>query len=407
MIGKAKTIAYGFNDLSYIRGESANKKHPERIFFVKNNLLDNALDSEGIYDAMKSRCDGHPRMSRKVIRIELCPQAEHTKNFTMDDWRKLWDDFIAEFDRQQLRDARTGKVTSGKTNLAGSMGTVWLHRESRSGIPHLHGAYCRVDEQGNCNDARNIHIRAKKAADAVAVKRGWKTAEEVRTVRLQEVRRACDDALRNMERWSWNAYERQLAARGFKLNIRTDHAGKVVGYSIKRGNTTYNASQLGTHSFTAAHIEATWARLHPRIDNEVLVRESQRHDSIQHTQPDKDYIWTDYTIHRPHSVAYDISLDGKEQRVYIPKAASEVIEREFDERFVANSVELVAFSVTVFVQYMQLFMQDTGYTPTSGGGTSNDLPKRRKDDDDELWALRCVWYAKQKIVVKLRFRMKR
>lgn len=407
MIGKATTIPYGFNDISYIRGESANKKHPEKIFFVKNNLLDDALDSEGIYDAMKSRCDGHSRMSRKVIRIELCPQAEHTKDFTMDDWRKLWDDFIAELDRQQLRDARTRKVTSGKTNLAGSMGTVWLHRESRSGIPHLHGAYCRVDEQGNCNDAHNIHIRAKKAADEVAIKRGWKTAEEVRFVRLKEVHTACEDALRSMDKWSWNAYEKQLAARGFKLNIRRDSMGKVVGYSVKKGNTTYNASQLGTHTLTAAHIEAAWCRLHPRIDDDVPVRESQRHNSTQHTRPDKDYIWTDYTIPRPNSVAYDIPIDGKEQRVYIPQEASDVIEREFDERFVANSVELVAFSVTVFVQCMQLFLQDTGYTPTCGGGTNNDFPKRRKDDDDELWALRCVLYAKQKIVVKPRYRMKR
>lgn len=407
MIGKATTIPYGFNDLSYIRGESTNKKHPEKIFFVKNNLLDDALDSEGIYDAMKSRCEGHPRMSRKVIRIELYPQAENTKDFTMDDWRKLWDDFIAEFDKQKLRDARTGKVTSGKTNLAGSLGTVWLHRESHSGIPHLHGAYCRVDEDGHCNDAHNIHIRAKKAAEAVAIKRGWKTAEAVRFVRLKEARTACEEALRNMNSWSWNAYCQQLAAKGFKLNVRTDSTGKVVGYAVKKGNTTYNASKLGTHTLTAAHIEATWKKLHPQRKNEMPVREAERQNTIRHTQPDMDSEMIDYTVPHPHFKPYDIQLDGKEQRVYIPEKASEVFEWEFDESFVENSVQLIAFSVTVFVQCMQLFLQDTGYVPTGGGGTSNDLPKRRKNDDDELWALRCVWYAKQKIVVKPRYRIKR
>lgn len=374
---------------------------------MENNLLDDALDSEGIYDAMKARCDGHPRMSRKVIRIELCPQAENTKDFTMDDWRKLWDDFIEEFDRQQLRDARTGKVTSGKTNLAGSMGTVWLHRKSRSGIPHMHGAYCRVDEQGNCNDAHNIHIRAKKDADAVAVKRGWKTAEQVRFVRLKEARAACESALKNMDKWSWEAYSRQLSARGFKLNVRTDSTGKAVGYSVKKGNTAYNACQLGTHSLTAAHIEATWKKLHPQRNDEIRVCEAERQNTTKHTQPKMDTNIIDYTVPRPHSVPYDIQLDGMEQRVYIPEKASEVFEREFGESFAANSVELVAFSVTVFVQCMQLFLQNTGYVPTSSGGTNNDLPKRRNDDDDELWALRCVYYAKKKIVVKPKYRMKR
>jgi len=407
MIGKAATIAHGFNDISYIRGESANKKHPERIFFVKNNLLDDALDSEGIYDAMKSRCEGHPRMTRKVIRLELCPQAECTKGFTMNDWRRLWDDFIAEFDRQELRDRRTGKITSPKTNLAGSMGTVWLHLDSRSGIPHLHGAYCRVDEQGGCNDAHNIHIRARRAADAVAIKRGWNTAEKVRIVRLKEARTACEEVLKSMDKWSWEDYARQLAAREFKLHIRTDGTGKVVGYAVQKGNTRYNASKLGTHTLTAAHIEATWRRLHPQPEEKVPARESERQNSARHTQPDNDSVRFDYTVPRSGSVAYDIPFDGREQRVYIPREASEVFEREFDERFVANSVELVTFSVTVFVQCMQLVLQDTGYVSTGGGGTSNDMPRRRKDDDDELWALRCVWYAKRKIVVKPRMRMRR
>lgn len=34
MIGKAKSISHGINDIRYITGESRNKKHPERIFHV-------------------------------------------------------------------------------------------------------------------------------------------------------------------------------------------------------------------------------------------------------------------------------------------------------------------------------------------------------------------------------------
>lgn len=40
MIAKAKSISHGINDLNYITGVSANKKHPERIFLIcDNNLL--------------------------------------------------------------------------------------------------------------------------------------------------------------------------------------------------------------------------------------------------------------------------------------------------------------------------------------------------------------------------------
>ena len=39
MIGKAKSISHGINDIRYITGESRNKKHPERIFHVGDNLL--------------------------------------------------------------------------------------------------------------------------------------------------------------------------------------------------------------------------------------------------------------------------------------------------------------------------------------------------------------------------------
>ena len=54
MIGKAKSISHGINDIRYITGESRNKKHPERIFHVGDNLLPPGLDATGIWDSMRS-----------------------------------------------------------------------------------------------------------------------------------------------------------------------------------------------------------------------------------------------------------------------------------------------------------------------------------------------------------------
>ena len=92
------------------------------------------------------------------------PAMEHTENFTLDDWRKLWQDFAAAFDIQEIRN-KDGKVISEQTNISGSKSSVWLHEESDSGIPHLHAIVSRVDEDGNINNDHAIHLRAQRAAE--------------------------------------------------------------------------------------------------------------------------------------------------------------------------------------------------------------------------------------------------
>ena len=44
MIAKAKAVAHGIRAMLYVSGESRNKKHPERIYHVKDNLLPPGLD---------------------------------------------------------------------------------------------------------------------------------------------------------------------------------------------------------------------------------------------------------------------------------------------------------------------------------------------------------------------------
>lgn len=108
---------------------------------------------------------------------ELCHQnrakssVEHTRFFDIEDWQKLWQDFVAEFDKQVFT-GKDGKVRSSQTNLANSKYSVWLHKESAGEVPHLHAAVCRLDEDGNINNDHNIHLRAQRAAERVAKKRG-------------------------------------------------------------------------------------------------------------------------------------------------------------------------------------------------------------------------------------------
>ena len=113
----------------------------------------------------------HAPKGKNVIRIEISPAKEHTEHFTMKDWEKLWNDFVREYDCIEFRN-RQGEIYSHKTNLSGSIYSVWLHLESKSGIPHLHAAVCRKDKEGRTNNHHNIHLRAQYAAERVARKRG-------------------------------------------------------------------------------------------------------------------------------------------------------------------------------------------------------------------------------------------
>ena len=81
---------------------------------------------------------------------------EHTEDFTVEDWKTLWQEFAAAFDSQKILD-ENGKVISVPTNISGSKSSVWLHKESDSGIPHLHAVVCRIDGNGNINNDHATH----------------------------------------------------------------------------------------------------------------------------------------------------------------------------------------------------------------------------------------------------------
>lgn len=209
MIAKAKAISHGINDIRYITGESVKKEHPEKIHRVLDNLLPSHLDSMGIWNSMLLTLSRFKPIKNSVIRIELSPSVEHTRFFDIEDWQKLWQDFVAEFDKQEIKDKK-GKTLSRQTNLANSKYSVWLHTESKGEVPHIHAAVCRLDEDGNINNDHNIHLRAQRAAERVAKKRGWTTAAEVRITNIHQVNRDCINILKAMPKWSWENYKAAL-----------------------------------------------------------------------------------------------------------------------------------------------------------------------------------------------------
>lgn len=400
MIGKAKSISHGINAISYITGESRNKKHPERIFHVKDNLLPPGLDATGIWDSMQLTLAKSKRVKNSIIRIEVSPAPEHTKDFTIADWEKLWDEFMGEFDNIELYD-KNGRTYSPKTNLAGSKGSVRLHLESQSGIPHLHGTFCRIDEQGRINNDHDIHLRAQRAAERVALKRGWTTAAEVRDTNIGQVNRDCMEILQSMESWSWLEYAARLRGKGYELWELQDGKNILRGYVLKKGNARYKASELGKgRNLMAGKLESTWQKLHtaPKAKT-VLARPAARTPLPTEFRPAPVRAQgaepvTDYTACRPGTTPYRIGDDKASRSYFIPDEALAVFDDEFDYRETANSRDLTDMAVALFVGMMSAQAAPSG----GGGGGSNDLPwGRRKDDDDREWARRCAREAERMI----------
>lgn len=385
MVAKAASISHGINCIRYISGESKNKENPELIYRVKDNLLPCELDAQGIWDLMKA---GAP-MKKKVIRMEISPSMEHTENFTMQDWQKLWDDFVREFDKIELED-ENGKVYSHKTNIANSLYTVWLHYESDSGIPHLHAAVCRKDRFGKTNNDHNIHIRAQDAAQAVAIRRGWITAAEIHRINADKVADDLMDILRVMSSWSWNDYAARIRTKGYTIMIRPGKKGPY-GYSIGKGKATFKASELGTgRKLTASRIEDTWNRLHSQSETKAkqLVKNAGTKPVVSRPVVSPDKQVTDYTSWQEGTSRYELTHGGKTSQFYIPNDVMQVFDDEFDYREIVNWQELTDMAVALFVGLTAL---DTVSTGSGGGGSSNDDNRRDRKDEDEIErARRCA-----------------
>lgn len=397
MIAKAKSISHGINALNYMSGTSVNKKHPERIHHVLDQNLPPFPDTLGIWNAMKQATMNNARMRKNVIRIEISPAAEHTEYFTLDDWRSLWNDFVREFDAIEIKD-RKGRVLSGKTNVAGSKASVWLHEESKSGVPHLHAAVCRIDENGRTNNDHKIHLRAQRAAERVALKRGWQTAADVRDVSKSRVDKDCLNVLRQMEAWSLDGYFSALKKKGYDVRVRKDNSGVIRGYVLRKGNARYKASELGKgRNLMASSLEKTWNKLHNTV--------KQHNRGNGHV----DYLRPDYTSYRPDARRVEVSHDDETYTRFIPNDVMRVFDDEFDYREVENWTELIneaCYHFAVAMSFMA-FLNVPTYTSGGGGGSDSELPKKRDDLEEEIArARRCAAAAKSrcKIIRKSGYR---
>jgi len=429
MIGKSKAISHGINNLRYIMGESENKKHPEKIDFICTQHLPLGLDAMGVWESMQASLAGHDKLKNTLIQVELSPAKEHTEHFTIEDWKQLWLDFVEEFDKQTIID-NSNKVKSKPTNLAGSKSVVYLHRESKGEIPHLHGGVCRVDEDGNVNNDHEIHLRAQRAAEAVAIKRGWNTAMDVRASNAEHIASVCMNVLKDMPKWSWEDYVTRIEhaeGENLKVKARTDSQGNVKGYAIICGKAKYKASELGKNrSLTFSKLAATWWRLHsasvvkqeeirsstsrsfhkvndtptviPVTPKPKVIEEDKRNDRAKRDdyREKNSSFNVDYTTWTPDRSPVDIDIEGSVYKRYLPTEVLNIFDDIFDYREVNNWKPLINLACAYFAA---LLAPDGNVS--AGGGPTNNTGWRDKKDEDELdFARCCAQMAKSKLGVK-------
>ena len=408
MIAKAKAVAYGIRAMLYVSGESRNKKHPEKITRICDNFMPQGMDASGIWTEMKFSTMNHPNIKNNVIRMEISPAMEHTKNFTLDDWQELWRDFAAAFDMQEIRD-KNGKVVSAQTNISGSKSSVWLHEESDSGIPHLHAIVSRVDENGNINNDHAIHLRAQRAAEMIARQRGWTTAQHIHETNIPKVSADCMEALHELDKWSWDGYQERLAAKGYDLYLRKDKKDVICGYVLHKGNTKFKASELGKgRNLTASRIRQTWEKLHleqtkqsrptPKPTAKPTSKPPAPNAAKQKPQPviqQSNQVYENYTDYKPNRLSTEFEHDGKTYKRYLPDKVLDFFNDEFDHRELANWQNLQNLAIAYFT------LIASPYEVTSGGGgdgSQSDLKWGRDPKEDEIeFARRCAQAASNRI----------
>ena len=396
MIAKARAISHGANSMRYV----VNK---DKADIIKLHLLPDNVAAESLWSRMllhqaKFLGERSKAIKNNMIRIEVSPTSEETKGWTNTDWEKLADDFIREFDSIDLSE-KNKCAKDRHTNLRNSQYVVSLHRDSKSGILHLHIDANRIDNDGNINNDHNIHIRAMAAANNIAKRRGWIQASDISIQNKQEITNDCMDALRSMDRFNWNDYVERLKQYGYDVMLQKDSQNIVRGYSIKRGNSTYKSSSLGKgRNLMPSKIEATWEKLHKEVlQQEDADRENHVRNTSAELQTANNARCRNCNEYQPQSlVHHSINWNYHDYEIDIPSNANDILMQDVslpENNVFATINDLQQTAVLLFAGYLDAATQMS--ESTGGGGSTPDGWGRDKDEDDLEWARQCARMASQ------------
>lgn len=284
-----------------------------------------------------------------------------------------------------------------KTNIKNSQYFAALHYGAKSGIPHLHLVVNRIDKDGNINDCHFIGERAVAAAQAINQHHGWKNPMEIREEHLKQITDDCYDILRHMPAFSWLDYKTQLESRGYKVKIQRDKENVVRGYSVKKGNSSYKSSELGTgRNLIPTKIEDTWRKLHP-VQKPMAAQVPNPLDSKKPSTDRLSTAQTSFSQARPFATSNDYKqvflIDDKQVQLSIPERVYKELDRniEVPDNSDATHEDVLKVAMLLFLEYVDAA---TAMSESIGGGGGVGTGRGKDKDEDELeWARRCAMKA--------------
>ena len=402
MIMLAKVVPYGGNAVRY-----ALEK--EKAKLVKVNHMPEGIDPTAIWYMMKHHCQLHQQdrtvgrnLERLMVQFVISPSKEEAKNFTMNDWRNLHDETLETLDSVGL--IPKGMEKEVKTNFCNSMNVSGLHSDSKSGTLHLHLDCCRVDLEGNTNDAHDIHKRAMMAAEIINMRHGWKQPQEIRDMRKEDLADFCEYTLQKMQEFDIDFYFKMLRMKGYEVTPRYDKSKKLVGYTIGKNASVFKASEIGRR-FMASQIEATWKKFHPEPTQvrvkpaSPTVTPSSRPSRPVTPKPTSTQTKVQPRVQAkpvPSFTSFNIETPIGNKAVVIPNSVKDIFlkEAQVPEGNDTATVENVAHTaMLLFAGYIDAA---TSLSESCGGG-GGSVPESgwgKKDDKDErAFARRCLQMA--------------
>lgn len=388
MIAQGEAIAHGAAAIDY--SMSKDKAQIVKVNDLPDNIEPLAMWSRMMqlqHYFMKDKGNRKP-IERKALRFEISPTIEESKGWTMQDWLRLAEEFIAVLDSIDYR-PKNKDVKLKHTNIKNSQYVVSLHFDSKSGIPHLHIVANRIDNMGNTNDAHYIGERAAHAANILNEKYGWVQSMQRKEENIKQISDDCHTALKEMPHFDWNTYCRMLRNKGYDIQLKKDSIGKVCGYTIRKGNSIYKSSLLGnSRNLMPSKIEDTWRKLHQSSraeqDSKMTSRTEYKTESTNVSSTKKSN----------SSMAYhhSIFVDNQMYEVNIPKHIQDIFANEFATSDDLNISNLAKVAALLFAEYIDAA---TSIASSGGGGGSPGTGwGKDKDDDERNWALRCARMAK-------------
>lgn len=384
MIVQGEAIAHGAAAIDY--SMSKDKAQIVKVNDLPDNIEPLAMWSRMMqlqHYFMKDKGNRKP-IERKALRFEISPTIEESQGWTLQDWLRLAEEFIAVLDSIDYR-PKNKDVKLKNTNIKNSQYVVSLHFDSKSGIPHLHIVANRIDNMGNTNDAHYIGERAAHAANILNEKYGWVQSMQRREENIKQISDDCLAALKEMPHFDWNTYCRMLRNKGYDIQLKKDSIGKVCGYTIRKGNSIYKSSLLGnSRNLMPSKIEETWRKLHQSSRAEQDSKMTSRTESTNMSSTEKSN--SSMVYH------YSIFVDNQMYEVNIPKHIQDIFANEFATSDDLNISNLAKVAALLFAEYIDAA---TSIASSGGGGGSPGTGwGKDKDEDERNWALRCARMAK-------------